>query len=1271
MFQDVKDRVLGRRNSVPAQVLADALRVLKVDGGDQHERAVAFVLEGSGPEILSDLASRPTADLDQLLQKPGSLSPYAHWVPQQHTDRLTAVEPKWTTEQGVQARVRFYSLGDVTVPQLVRLGRLLAAVCEVARASEALPAWLAVLVNDVATEGYGSGHAKVTKEVRAALRARWTPELLVALARDGGVADAEAVPVVVRALLERESAERSWVRHHLGDLLPPAAEFLASHQAAVAEAVPTLTSHGRVAFCEHVKAAGTLEAHAGLVATLAADPAKSVREAADALLATLPDEEQVRLLTPFLLTAPPARLAGVVTRLAAAQGGLTALEVAVTGATEQKASAARLKLLTQTIERAHALEAGAEGGPDATTIDVPPYEPLAESDLGPDWPVAARRLLDEHIVTAKQVAENAKKLPDANPKKWPLRGALDKLKRLSEITDDDLRRIDALLSGREPVTAAARRKSAAAAWWLSDRSLVQVPNPTLLHRLRVAFLVEGSDNRLWWKVREHLGETTDLRQLHEALAWVGVQEAEKAIEELVFHRWWGVEEIPARAMWAYFAGRVETLDRFLGRSEGTQNSGSPARVLQILGEFPALPPVLLPRVTAIALGEGKTHRLAAQRALESHAGARTLAEQGLSDGKSEIRITAAAWLARLGDPASVPALRAALSKERREAVRAAFLTALESLGADISADLAPDVLLAEATKGLRARMPASLGWFPFEGLPELRWATGDAVPREIARWWVVLACKLKDPSGEGLLARYVSLLDEPSRTALGSFVLRAWVAQDTRNPTVDESRRHAEASAQQRYDNAQRYAKQYPQYYEAEAAKSVEDHYRELFREHQGTYLGSAVKDKGLLALTVGARGAELAAVTQQYLKTHQGRRSQAEALVRALAANGDRAAVQQLLAVSRRFKQKTVQEVASHLAKEIADRRGWSADQLADRTVQTAGFDDDGILRFDLGGREVTGRITPSYTVELRNAEGKVVKALPAQRAGDDAEEYAAAKAQLATSRKELKAVVTLQTQRLYEAMCTGRTWTAEEWREFVLDHPVMSRLAARLVWLVAPGTDAQRAFRPGDGGALIAVDDEDVTLPDPRGPREVPQRSKDTSWGGGDGVVALAHAVTLASGSAGDDAAAWREHLADYEIAPLFDQLGVTLPELAKDALRISDHRGWLTDSFSVRGRATKLGYSRSQAEDAGWFTSYLKEYPSAGITVEIEFTGAFLPEENIAAAVTDLVFRRTGTYGDRGLVPVADVPPVLVAEAYRDYVTVAEAGAFDAAWEKKSEY
>lgn len=1258
MLQDMIDRVSGR-SAGAAKALTDALRVLKVEGQDAYERAVAYVLDGSGPEILSDLAGRDLDVVDQLLERPGSVNPYSAWVPDLVTARLRAVDAKWSLEQSSAARDRAYRVQDgATAVQLSRLARLLTTVAgTVDGETPGLPAWVALLANDVAKARFGRGHGKRgDAATQKALREQWTPGLLAEVVRAGGVPDAEVATTVVRALLHRVEQKRSWRQNPLDALLRhrSVADYLVEQRDAVAAVVPSLNAHGRSAFLDHVAAASTSAAHAPVVAELAADSAKTVRQEALALLAGLPEDEQLRLLGPLLRTAAPARLEGVVTRLATVDGGLAVVEAALDGATGTRAT-----LLGKAVERARALDGDAEAPP--APVDVPPFEPLPETELGEDFVSAARAVLDKQLTRLTGELAAAEAAGSGRNENW-LKSARKRLANLRETGDDELRDLAAFLSGsavKRPATGVVERLVGRNA----GQEIAALGPLTLLHRTRLVLLEHigqdrltsrGGAQNLAWRLREHVEPGTDLRAVAEVLRRCKVEDPDAVVMRLALQRTWNQPYVRATDAWPFFAERPALLERYLQPQSGYDWLEAPARVLEILRAFPALPAEVLPRVTALALGEGKTHRLAAQNALAAHPGARNLAEQGLADSKAEVRIAAARWIARLGDPAGVPALRGVLAKERREPVRAAFLTALEALGDDISADLAPQVLLAEATKGLRAKVPASLTWFPFDQLPAARWAAGGDVPREVVRWWVVLACKLKEPSGEGLLARYVSLLDEGSRAALGSFVLRAWIAQDTRTASADESRDYAERRARTAFDNAQQWAKQHPgvEWYSEQAAKTLDDHYREAYREHQAAYLGSAVKDKGLLALTVGMPGDELATATQQYLRAHQGRRAQAEALVRALAANGDRPAVQQLLAVSRRFKQKTVQDVATGLATELAERRGWSADQLADRTVQTAGFDDDGILRFGLGDREVTGRITPSFTIELRSPSGAAVKALPATRAGEDPEPYREAKAQLSASRKELKAVAALQTQRLHEAMCTGRSWTAAEWREFVLDHPVMSRLAARLVWLAEPGTPAQRAFRPGDGGALVAVDDEDVTLPD-------------------DATVALAHAVTLSAGAAGDDAAAWREHLADYEIVPLFDQLGVTLPDLPAGAVRISDRKGWLTDSFSIRGRATKLGWSRSAAEDGGWFTAYTKTYPSLGVTAEIQFTGAFLPEENIAAAVTDLEFRRTGTWGGSGLVPLADLPPVLVAESYRDYVTVAEAGAFDPDWERRSQY
>jgi hypothetical protein len=427
--------------------------------------------------------------------------------------------------------------------------------------------------------------------------------------------------------------------------------------------------------------------------------------------------------------------------------------------------------------------------------------------------------------------------------------------------------------------------------------------------------------------------------------------------------------------------------------------------------------------------------------------------------------------------------------------------------------------------------------------------------------------------------------------------------------------------------------------------------FEQVRREKLSEYLGSAIGSKGLLALAAGAPGHHVLEAVRRYIRDHGQRRSQVEALIIAAAANEDPAAIQLVLGVARRHKQATVQAKAQELVEQIADRRGWSADELADRTIQTAGFEQTGLLHLDYGPRQFVGRVdqnpkTKAYSIELYKPDGSPIKALPSPASADDAELAKEARKQLSVSKKELKQVVTLQTSRLFEAMCVGRTWQVESWLEDVLDHPIMKHLLSSLVWVENPGTQAQRLFRPTVEGELIDADDESLTLE-------------------AGAAVGLAHAATVSQAQA----QAWRTHCAQYGVNPLFEQFEAVIPSFGEGALQISDRRGWLSDSFEIRNRATKRGYVRAPAEDGAWFGSYDKVYTGVRIEVSIQFTGSYVPEEQIPAAVTDLIFTRTSRRSTQ--IPLAEVPPILLAESYRDYLFVAEGGSFDPAWETKAEF
>jgi hypothetical protein len=213
------------------------------------------------------------------------------------------------------------------------------------------------------------------------------------------------------------------------------------------------------------------------------------------------------------------------------------------------------------------------------------------------------------------------------------------------------------------------------------------------------------------------------------------------------------------------------------------------------------------------------------------------------------------------------------------------------------------------------------------------------------------------------------------------------------------------------------------------------------------------------------------------------------------------------------------------------------------------------------------------------------------------------------------------------------------------------MRRLLARLVW---QGLDADGKvigdFRPTIEGEFTDAGDEEVDI-------------------SGFAGIRLAHGATLSA----EDAEQWAVHLKDYEVKPLFAQFGrslIRLPDDQKDAVEIVDRKGWVTETFTLRGAATKLGYERGQAEDGGWFYNYHKSFKGVGLTATIEFTGNYLPEENRNAALISLSFEKAqGRFGQK--VKLSEVPPVLLSECWNDFHAMAAKASYDPDWEKNLQW
>lgn len=1245
--------------SAQHNLLRQAMEPLDKAAPGLADKALAFVAEGTHESVLLELAAPHALEPGQLLGAPGRL----RWGFYLYNDKPLEAAGK----KSLAGRSAFYA--SITPDQpplalLVRLGKLLAAA-DAGKSLEhpgaPVPDWLQYLVNDAIHASFKDGNSN--KQELGKERAAWTVDLVAGLLAEEGLDATLALQLV----FERKGLD-SYYHDRLGALVksPALATYMQAHPEAVKALLQQLSAAGRVVLAARIGTDKELRAaFAPLLVALAVDGSKTVRAEAVPHIEGIAEADRLRLLAALLTegdTSQRSQAAELLARLPAE---------ATRGLLDAALASESSKPVQQAIRAALNRIDAAGGAQEQDLPEPPPWTPFADSPLGEDALALLLANRTEVIERARRAAEEEAEENKTQKHKYNWRQK--SYASLSKLTEDDMRQALALLNGQlEKKQMEKLRNSEVAQAVTHGNRLFALPSFGPSHLIR--WLGVSRYSRSFWfddGFHKWLGGqphgSVDLRALADLLKRSGTPLIEVARTAL-FDYWntpSATDLLPPERVWPFFAEHPEFLDQALGLAAQQNNGDRYASTLELgpalrtLATFPTIPARWLPRVMELALGEGKTHRPMAQKALSTLPNIGRQVVESLTHTKSEVRIEAANWLAELQYAEALPALTKALEKESRETVRAAFLTALEGLGEDISPRLAPAILLAEAKKGLKAKPPAGLAWFALDALPAAHWTDGTAVEPEILRWWVVLACKLKEPGGNALLTRYMGLLDAASRQALGSTVLRQFIAHDTRHPPLEEGIAYAKAHAPQRYQSYQKgwqNAKpEYRQYYEANYAKSEEQVFEECKREKMSEYLGSAIGEKGVLALAAFAPGHEIVSLLQQYMRDHYQRRSQIEAMLEGVAPGNDPVLIQLMLGLSRRYRTASVQTKARALVQEIADRNGWTQDQLADRTIPTAGLDDTGTLALPYGERIFTMVLDAAMKPELRNPEGKAIKALPEPRQNDDPAQIKETKALLSTSKKELKQVIDLQTARLFEAMCTGRQWPVAEWREYLHRHPVAGRLVQRLVWLKvdAEGT-ALQSFRPTEDGSLINTEDDEVELVD-------------------GALVRLAHASLVDAATA----SAWTKHFKDYKTAPLFPQMSRQSPALSftdDKGLAVSsiqDRQGWVSDSFTLRGAFTKLGYQRAQAEDGGFFYEYTKDFASVGVRVCIEFSGNTLPEENVAAALKALSFEnsRSRSWSSDSTLPLASVPPVLLAEAYADYLAVAQAcTGFDPDWEKK---
>ncbi|WIF73321.1 DUF4132 domain-containing protein [Proteus vulgaris] len=710
----------------------------------------------------------------------------------------------------------------------------------------------------------------------------------------------------------------------------------------------------------------------------------------------------------------------------------------------------------------------------------------------------------------------------------------------------------------------------------------------------------------------HIFEHIELRHIEEILIQRNYPNASRIVADFFLGQY-GIEEfLRSEQIWPFYYQHPEYIAEALklipnqGSSESDQFSLDNA--LRVLETYPIIPSQFVPKILQLALGDTQIYRFDAQKLIEKLPEPHLFIQEGLISKKKNSRIIAINWLIELNNHDAVPALVTLLKTENDEVVRTLLITALEHFGEDISDYLDPLMLLAEAEIGLKNKIPDNLAWFDFNTLPQLTWKNNKTVEPRIIQWWIVLAVKLKLPASNALLHRYINLLSLKSQQTLAQFLLIAFITQDVDTPSEER-----------------------------------------IYLSSGVSYSASmsAIKEKGMLGLIFPIEGYIAVPLLRNYMRDHYERRAQIEAMIDAIGGSNDPIIIQFLLSISRRYRAASIQTKARQLITQIAQRNNWTEDELADRTIPTAGLDDSGVLTLDYGERTFTAKINDKLQFVLFNTEGKVIKALPAPRVNEDSTLIKETKKHLTSSKKELKQIIESQTLRLYEAMCVQRQWLSTDWQEFLQANPIMHKLMERLIWQEIKNDKIINTFRPSNDGALLNIEDEEITLQS-------------------DSSLRLAHCVFLNK----KEKHTWLAHFQDYKVRFLFNQLEHDMPILEDKQTQFAEKKGWLTDAYTLRSTMTKLGYQRGSVEDAGFYNCYHKYFSGLDLSVIINFSGNCVSEENVTVALLELVFEKGRQSGlDRHQLAIKNIPPILLAESYAEYLKIADACAgFSSDWEKK---
>ncbi|HCT3242215.1 TPA: WGR and DUF4132 domain-containing protein [Escherichia coli] len=298
------------------------------------------------------------------------------------------------------------------------------------------------------------------------------------------------------------------------------------------------------------------------------------------------------------------------------------------------------------------------------------------------------------------------------------------------------------------------------------------------------------------------------------------------------------------------------------------------------------------------------------------------------------------------------------------------------------------------------------------------------------------------------------------------------------------------------------------------------------------------------------------------------------------LASIGSDIALMLLNGIAQKIKFAALQEHARDKINMVAENRRLTMAELEDRLAPDLGLDSSGSLTLDFGPRQFTVGFDETLKPVVRDANGKVLKDLPKPNQSDEKTQATDAVNLFKQLKKDVRAIASQQIDRLEQAMCQRRRWTTEQFRLFLVEHPLVRYLTRRLLWGVYNDENAlMTCFRVAEDSTYSDAQDELFTLPA--------------------GNIGIPHVLEISP----ESAAAFRQIYADYELLPPFQQLergSYHLADNERNTHELTRWQGRLCQAGRIVG-LERRGWQR--LEESGSIYAMRKSTPYGALELETE--------------------------------------------------------------------